>query len=70
MRYQNSSLDFTEEKPPDKAGKEGQAYALHHNKRCRNLHSAGGLDRVLAAAGCTAGGYVLHSYIYPAGGGS
>lgn len=28
MKYQNSSSVTTEEKPPDKAGKEGQAHAL------------------------------------------
>lgn len=68
MMCQGSSSVITEEKPPDKAGKEGQAYALHHNKRCRNLHSAGSPDRMVAAAGCTAGSYVLHIYICTAGG--
>ena len=63
MMYQGSSSDFTEEKPPDKAGEEGQVYALQHHKRRRNLHSTGGLDRMVAATGCTAGGYVLHIYI-------
>lgn len=64
MKYQNSSSDFTEEKPPDKAGEEGQAYALRYRKRCRHMHSAGSYDGMVAATGCAAGSDVLHIYIY------
>lgn len=63
MMCQGSSSVITEEKPPDKAGEEGQVYALHYNKRRCPMHSIGSYDRMVAASGCTAGGYVLHIYI-------
>lgn len=47
--------------------KEGQAHALRHNKRRRDLHRHCRINWILAATGRTAGSYVLHSYIYPAG---
>ena len=69
MMCHDSSLDFTEEKPPDKAGEEGQAHALHHNKRRSHMHCSCRPDRMVAATGRTAGSYVLHRYICVAGGG-